>query len=337
MKKVIFSLLTAVSVSFASDVELLKQANQYFRPLPDVFPSDKNPLTAEKIKLGKILFYEPRISIDGATSCAKCHPISLYGADGLRKSQGNNGKINPRNAPTVLNSAGQIAQHWRGDRKDVEDQAKRALLGKGSFGAPSYEWVEKQLKSIKGYKDLFKKAFPDDKNPITVDNFAKAIGAWERTLSTPSRFDKFLKGHVDALTEKEKKGLKKFISVGCASCHSGELLGGTMYQKFGIFEPYWKYTKSKKIDTGRYALTKKEADKYVFKVPPLRNVVMTAPYFHDGSVYDLKKAIWIMGKIQLGKNLSKEDVEDIFAFLKSLTGELSKDIITVPILPSKNQ
>ncbi len=336
MKKVMFSLLTAVSVSFAFDVELLNKAKQYFRPLPEVFPSDKNPLTKEKITLGKILFYEPRISIDGATSCAKCHPISLYGADGLRKAQGNNGKINPRNAPTVLNSAGQIAQHWRGDREDVEDQAKRALLGKGSFGAPSYEWVENKLRSIEGYKVLFKKAFPNDKNPITVDNFAKAIGAWERTLSTPSRFDKFLNGHINALSEKEKRGLRKFISVGCASCHNGELLGGTMYQKFGIIEPYWKYTKSKKIDEGRYSVTKKEQDKYVFKVPPLRNVAKTAPYFHDGSVDDLKKAIWIMGKVQLGKDLSKEDVEDIYAFLKSLTGTLSDDIKTIPILPSKN-
>lgn len=284
MKKLLLSSLIFTSFSFASDVSLLNEAKKYFQPLPDLFPSDKNPITKEKVKLGKILFYEPRVSIDGATSCAKCHPISLYGADGLPKAQGNNGKINPRNAPTVLNAAGQVSEHWRGDRENVEDQAKRALLGKGSFGAPSYKWVEDKLKSIKGYKILFKKAFPRDKNPITVDNFAKAIGAWERTLSTPSRFDEFLKGHVNALTKKEKKGLKKFIEIGCASCHQGALLGGTMYQKFGIVEPYWKYTKSKKIDEGRYNVTKNPADKYVFKVPPLRNVAMTAPYFHDGSV-----------------------------------------------------
>ena len=333
-------LLSSASIftysSYASDVELLKQARQYFSPLPEVFPSDNNPLTPEKIKLGKILFYEPRVSIDGATSCSKCHPLTLYGADGLKKAQGNNGKINPRNAPTVLNSAGQITQHWRGDRKDVEDQAKRALLGKGSFGAPSYEWVENKLKSIKGYKELFKKAFPNEKDPITVDNFAKAIGAWERTLSTPSRFDKFLNGYVNALNEQEKRGLKKFISIGCASCHQGALLGGTMYQKFGVVEPYWKYTKSEKIDLGRYSVTKKEEDKYVFKVPPLRNVAKTAPYFHDGSVWSLKDAIKIMAKVQLGKDLSKEDIEDIYAFLKSLTGELSEDIKTIPVLPSYN-
>ncbi len=280
-----------------------------------------------------MLFYETRISIDGATSCAKCHPITFYGTDRLPKSQGNWGKLNPRNAPTIFNSAGQITQHWRGDRKDVEDQAKRALLGKASYGAPSYKWVEEKLKSIKGYYPLFKKAFPEEKNPINVDNFAKAIGAWERTLSTPSRFDTFLKGDTSALTEKEKKGLKKFISTGCVSCHNGMLLGGNSYQKFGIVEPYWKYTKSKKIDEGRFSITKNEKDKYVFKVPPLRNVVMTAPYFHDGSVKDLKKAIWIMGKVQLGKELSKEDIDDIYAFLNSLTGQLSQDIKTLPILP----
>lgn len=339
MKKLFIALLSyfnLLTFSYASDVQLLKEARQYFSPLPEVFPSDENPITKEKVKLGKMLFYEPRISIDGATSCSKCHPITLYGADGLKKSQGNNGIINPRNAPTILNSAGQIAQHWRGDRKNVEDQAKRALLGKGSFGAPSYKWVEDKLKSIKGYEELFKKAFPEDKDPINVDNFAKAIGAWERTLSTPSRFDKFLNGYIDALSEKEKKGLKKFISIGCVSCHQGALLGGTVYQKFGIFEPYWKYTKSKKIDLGLYSITKKEEDKYVFKIPSLRNVAMTAPYFHDGSVLSLKDAIKIMAKVQLGKNLSKEDIDDIYTFLTSLTGNLTENMKTVPVLPPYN-
>jgi len=336
MKKMFLTVLSVIGFSADQDAQLLNEARKYFSPVLDVFPSDDNPITVDKVKLGKILFYEPRVSIDGATSCSKCHPITLYGADGLEKAQGNNGRINPRNAPTVLNAAGQIAQHWRGDRKDVEDQAKKALLGKGSFGAPSYRWVEEKLKSIRGYKILFKKAFPDEKDPITVDNFAKAIGAWERTLSTPSRFDRFLNGHVNALSKKEKKGLRKFISLGCVSCHNGALLGGTMYQKFGIVEPYWKYTKSKKIDKGMYSITKKEKDKYVFKVPPLRNVAMTAPYFHDGSVWDLKRAIYIMGKVQLGKNLSQEDIDDIYSFLKSLTGKLSKDVITVPILPGLN-
>ncbi|WP_293443470.1 cytochrome c peroxidase [Persephonella sp.] len=334
MRKIflIFFVLS-VGSAFGGDAKLLKEARKYFSPIPDLFPSDTNPLTPEKIKLGKILFYEKRISIDGTTSCAKCHPIGYYGTDRLPKSKGNFSKENPRNAPTVFNSAGQIAQHWRGDRRDVEDQAKRALLGKGSFGALSYKWVEDRLKEIKGYKKLFKEAFPEDKDPVNVDNFAKAVGAWERTLTTPSRFDRFLKGHLDALSKEEKEGLKEFIKVGCVSCHSGTLVGGNSYQKFGILEPYWKYTKSKKVDYGRYNITKKDEDKYVFKVPPLRNVEKTSPYFHDGSVKDLKKAIWIMGKVQLGKELSDKQVSLIEAFLKSLTGKLSEDIKTLPVMP----
>ncbi len=321
---------------YASDSILLEQARQNFQPLAKTFPSETNKLTQEKIRLGKMLFYEKRVSIDGTTSCAKCHPFSYYGTDDLEKSRGNFGKLNPRNAPTVLNAAGQITQHWRGDRKDVEEQAKKALLGKASFGAPSYKWIEKKLQSIEQYNVLFKKAFPDDKNPVGVDNYAKAIGAWERTLSTPSRFDKFLNGTLSVLTKQEKAGLKTFIDIGCTSCHSGALLGGTMNQKFGIVAPYWEYTKSKMIDAGRYNVTKKEEDKYVFKVPQLRNVAMTAPYFHDGSVTSLREAVKIMAKVQLGVDLSQEETESIYLFLQSLTGKLSQDIVTVPILPETN-
>jgi len=221
VKKIILSISVAISYVYASDSLLLEQAKQNFEPLPKTFPSETNRLTQAKIRLGKMLFYEKRVSIDGTTSCVKCHPFSYYGADNLEKSRGNFGKLNPRNAPTVLNAAGQISQHWRGDRKDVEEQAKKALLGKGSFGAPSYEWVEKKLQSIEEYNVLFKKAFPNDAKPISVDNYAKAIGAWERTLSTPARFDAFLDGNIDALSKQEKKGLKKFIELGCVSCHSG--------------------------------------------------------------------------------------------------------------------
>ncbi|WP_457750012.1 cytochrome-c peroxidase [Sulfurimonas sp.] len=304
--------------------------------MPQTFPSATYTMTQEKIRLGKMLFNEKRVSIDGTTSCAKCHPFSYYGADNLEKSRGNFGKINPRNAPTVLNAAGQMSQHWRGDRKDVEEQAKKALLGKASFGAPSYEWVEKRLGSIPKYEELFKKAFVNDKNPISVDNYAEAIGAWERTLSTPSRFDEFLEGRSNALTQEEKAGLKTFMDKGCTSCHSGALLGGTMLQKFGVVSPYWEYTKSKKIDAGRYNVTKKEEDKYLFKVPQLRNVAMTAPYFHDGSVKSLRDAIKIMAKVQLGADLSQKETQNIYLFLQALSGKLSEDIVTLPILPQTN-
>ncbi|UCN00192.1 c-type cytochrome [Sulfurimonas sp. SWIR-19] len=336
MKKTILSISIAISCAYASDGLLLQEAKQNFAPLPKTFPSAQYTMTPEKIRLGKMLFHEKRVSIDGTTSCVKCHPFSYYGADNLEKARGNFGKLNPRNAPTVLNAAGQITQHWRGDRKDVEDQAKKALLGKASFGAPSYEWVEKRLGSIPQYQVLFQKAFPNDKNPISVDNYAEAIGAWERTLSTPSRFDEFLEGRSNALTQEEKAGLKTFIKTGCASCHSGALLGGTMNQKFGMVAPYWEYTKSKKIDEGRYNVTKKEEDKYVFKVPQLRNVAMTSPYFHDGSVTSLKEAVKIMAKVQLGVDLSQEETQSIYLFLQSLTGKLSQDIVTVPILPETN-
>jgi len=336
VKKSFFSLFVTISFLSASDNALLQEAKQYFQPLPKTFPSETNALTQEKVKLGKMLFHEKRVSIDGTTSCVKCHPFSYYGADNLEKSRGNFGKLNPRNAPTVLNAAGQITQHWRGDRKDVEDQAKKALLGKGSFGAPSYEWVEKKLHGIEKYNVLFKKAFPNDAKPISVDNYAKAIGAWERTLSTPARFDDFLGGNVNALSKQEKKGLKKFIELGCVSCHSGALLGGTMNQKFGMVAPYWKYTKSKKVDAGRFNVTKKEEDKYLFKVPQLRNVAMTSPYFHDGSVTSLREAVKIMAKVQLGVDLSQEETQSIYLFLQSLSGKLSQDIITVPLLPETN-
>jgi cytochrome c peroxidase len=322
------------SLADRGDEDLLKQAKQIFSPLPQAMLSEKNPITPEKVKLGKILFYETRISVDGTVSCARCHPISLYAADGLKKSIGNNCKVNPRNAPTVLNAAGQVSAHWIGNRTDVEDQARQSVTGPPSFGMPSNEAVEKKLKEIKGYMELFKKAFPAEADTITVDNLAKAVGSFERTLVTPSRFDSFLKGEIAALNGPEKRGLKTYMETGCIMCHSGPYAGGQAYQKSGIFEPYWKYTKSEPIDDGRFVVTKNEADKYVFKVPIHRNVAKTAPYFHDGSVGKLEDAVWIMGKIQLGKDLNQSQVGEIATFLKSLTGGIPEDVLKVPILPS---
>ncbi len=314
--------------------ELADRIRQIFSPLPQVMTSERNPVTPEKVKLGKLLFYETRISADGTVSCSRCHPISLYAADGLRKSIGNRCRINPRNAPTIFNAAAQISEHWIGNRTDVEDQAKQSVIGPPSFGMPSYEEVEKKLKEIKGYGPLFKEAFPQDDDPVTVDNFAKAVGAFERTLVTPSPFDAFLDGNKEAMTEREKQGLKTFVDLGCTLCHSGTYVGGQMYQKFGLLEPYWKYTKSEGIDEGRFAFTKNESDRYVFKVPVLRNVAKTAPYFHDGSVNTLETAEWIMGKIQLDRDLSKEDLGNLRAFLESLTGKIPEDVLKVPLLPS---
>jgi len=337
----LFATVAAVIAVFAwlpfacsAENDLLKQAAQVFGPpLPRVMSSEKNPVTPEKVRLGKMLYYETRVSVDGTVSCFRCHPFGLYAADGLKKSIGNNSKVNPRNAPTILNAAGQIAAHWIGNRKDVEDQATQALVGPPSFGMPSYQAAENALKAIKGYPPLFQKAFPGDSNPVTAENFGKAVGAFERTLVTPSPFDAFLQGNGKALTDNQAQGLKTFMDTGCTACHSGTWVGGLSYQKFGIVEPYWKYTKSEKIDNGRFEVTKKEADKYVFKVPVLRNVERTAPYFHDGSVGRLGDAVWIMGKIQLGKDLTNEQRQSIVAFLSSLTGKIREDDLTIPVLP----
>ncbi len=325
---------SGMSLGANGDKDLLEQAKQIFGPLPKVMTSEKNPVTPSKVKLGKTLFYETRISVDGTVSCARCHPIGLYAADGLKKSIGNNCKVNPRNAPTLLNAAGQISAHWIGNRTDVEDQARQSVTGPPSFGMPSNEAVENRIKELKGYIDLFQEAFPGENNPVTVDNFVKAVGAFERTLVTPSPFDSFLKGDLAALNDKEKRGLNTFMKAGCTMCHFGPYIGGKTYQKFGILEPYWKYTLSEPIDEGRYAVTKDEADKYVFKVPIHRNVAKTAPYFHDGSVNKLEEAVWIMGKIQLNRDLTKNQVAEIVAFLKSLTGIIPEEALTIPLLPS---
>ncbi len=330
-----FSLL-AVTPSNAADADaaLMNRAKAIFGPLPASMPSPDNPITPAKVKLGSVLFWEPRISVDGTVSCAKCHPPGLYAADRLRKPVGNRCKENPRNGPTILNAASQISEHWIGNRTSVEDQAKQALIGPPSFGMPNDESVEKILKGIKGYAGMFKEAFPGDKDPVTADNFARAIGAFERTLVTPAPFDNFMQGTAGALTARQKKGLATFMDTGCMTCHFSPYVGGQMYQKFGVFEPYEKYTKSLAVDEGRFAVTKNPSDRFVFKVPVLRNVAETPPYFHDGSVDKLSDAVVIMAKIQLGRDLTKEQAGDIAEFLTSLTGKIPESILRAPVLPA---
>lgn len=339
-KRLVFAFLAVIATPLAStpllaaDAGLPARARQIFGPpLPQIIAAESNPVTPEKVRLGKMLYYETRVSIDGTVSCARCHPLGLYGADGLKKSLGNHDRPNPRNAPTVLNAAGQIAAHWIGNRKDVEDQATQALTGPPSFGMPSYQAAENILRAITGYPPLFRKAFPGDADPVRAENFGKAIGAFERTLTTPAPFDRFLKGDRHALTDSQLRGLRTFIEVGCSACHAGTYVGGSMYRKFGILEPYWQATKSAEIDEGRFEVTKKDADKYVFKVPILRNVAMTAPYFHDGSVDHLADAVRIMARVQLGRELTAAQRESLVSFLASLTGTIPKKALTLPLLP----
>ena len=265
-------------------------------------------------------------------SCARCHLSSLYATDGLAKSHGPKDGVAPRNAPTVLNAALYFKQHWIGDFENVEDQAKGSLLG--GFGNPDYAAAMVRVKGIKGYAEKFKKVFPNDANPVTADNWGKAIGAYERTLVTPSRFDDFLAGKKDSLSTEERRGLQLFIDTGCASCHSGAGIGGGKFRKFGVKEDYWKATGSKEIDRGRIDFTKDPDDLHVFKVAGLRNVEMTPPYFHDGSVGKLPDAVRIMARVQLGKKLSDEETTAIVTFLKSLTGKLPENFSSAPVLPA---
>ncbi|WP_038019025.1 cytochrome c peroxidase [Thermithiobacillus tepidarius DSM 3134] len=335
------TLLLAAGASQATaadndDRALLQQAQKLFKPLPKDMGTRENPVTPARVALGRALFFDPRISVDGTVSCAKCHKPQLYGTDGLAKAIGNHAKVNPRNSPTILNAAlqGVVSAHWRGDRKSVEDQATKSLIGPPSFGLPNNEAAVARLKAIPGYQPMFKAAFPNDADPYSVDNWGTAIGAYERTLVTPGPFDAFLRGDTRALSPTAKAGLRDFISVGCASCHNGPGLGGTSYQKFGVHQNYWSATGSKEVDKGRFDVTKDEKDLYVFKVPILRNVAMTPPYFHDGSVATLPAAVRIMAKVQLNKTLSDAQAHNIVAFLDSLTGPLPKNFATVPVLPS---
>jgi cytochrome c peroxidase len=312
---------------------LLAAAKEIFRPLPPAATAKDTPGGQARIDLGQRLFFENRVSMDGNVSCAHCHQPDLQAADGLPKAIGVFGKENPRNAPTIFNASLQFKQHWRGERESLEDQAEKSLLGPASFGNPDYATPMNKLKAIPGYAELFAKAFPDDKDPINQKNWGAAIGAFERTLLTPSKFDAFLAGDVKALSPQEQAGLRKFIDLGCGGCHNGPGLGGNSFQKFGVVSDYWKETGVAQPDKGRADVTKNDADLYVFKVPQLRNVAKTAPYFHDGSVVELPRAIKIMAKVQLGAQLTDADAQDIATFLGALTGAAPPNYFAPTPLP----
>jgi cytochrome c peroxidase len=320
------------------DKALLDRAKALFKPLPESVVLENNALTPKRVALGKALFFETRVSSDGRVGCGTCHNPAYYGADALGLSVGIHGKLIPRNAPTVFNTPLLIAQHYGGNRETVEEQAYKALLSPVAYGNTTNEQVETKLTKL-GYLPLFKAAYPDDPKPVSVENWSKAIGAFERTLLTPAPFDQFLKGNTQALSKSAKLGLEKFMNTGCAGCHNGVTVGGQSYQKFGITQDYWLITGStpkeafKGYDKGRFHDTKNEADAFMFKVPQLRNVAATPPYFHDGSVETLGQAVRVMAQLQLGKQLSDEDVNHIVSFLESLTGTVPADFASVPPLP----
>ena len=302
----VFSSLLVSSVAIA-------QAGADFRGLfkPIEKPS-ANELEKPIVRLGEKLYSDPILSLDQSQSCNTCHNLSNHGVDNEPTSKGVKGERGDRNSPTVLNASLHIAQFWDGRAKDVEEQALGPILNPVEMAVPSEGEVVKRLSGHKEYPKLFKAAFPDDKSPISFKHVGDAIGAFERTLLTPSRFDQYLKGDDQALSQAEKNGLKEFVGAGCAGCHNGAAVGGGMYQKLGLVVPY------ETEDLGRYNVTKSESDRYVFKVPSLRNVTHTEPYFHDGSISTLGEAVKKMGKHQLGKELKSEQIESIITFLGSL-------------------
>lgn len=290
----------------------------------------KDTLNPALVKLGHHLYFDNQLSRKQTMSCNTCHNLSTFGVDNNPTSKGEEGKFGDRNSPTTFNAAIHSAQFWDGRAATVEEQAGMPILNPIEMNIPNEKFLIDRLKKDKKYQQLFKEAFPNDKDPITYNNLKKAIGAFERKLITPSRFDEYLKGNKNALSTEEKKGLLTFITTGCTTCHNGQGIGGQMFQKFAVYGNYWDYTKSTKIDSGKVKITKMPGDKFVFKVPSLRNVEKTYPYFHDGSISDLKEAIKIMAKAQLNKDLSEEEINSIHTFLKSLTADIPQELKNPP-------
>ncbi len=277
------------------------------------------------VELGKKLFFDPRLSKSGFISCNSCHNLSMGGSDNLKSSIGHKWNKGPINSPTVLNSSMNLAQFWDGRAKDLKEQAGGPIANPGEM-AFTHELAVGVLQSIPGYVDEFKKVFGSV--PITIDQITQAIAAFEETLVTPdSRFDKWLLGDDNAITKDELEGYELFKSSGCTACHNGPALGGNSYQKMGVVEPY---KASSKVE-GRSAVTGKDADRFNFKVPTLRNVALTYPYFHDGEAATLAKAIDVMGQIQLGKKFTPEENAKMVAFMKTLTGK--QPVFEIPVLP----
>ncbi|MGE5646669.1 MAG: cytochrome-c peroxidase [Acidobacteriota bacterium] len=326
MKRILLFSIALCAWLYAADVN--RDALKMFAPLPAVMDSSKNPITQAKIDLGRMLYYDPRLSKGQDVSCNTCHQLDRYGADGQPVSAGHKGLKGNRNSPTVYNAAGHFVQFWDGRAADVEEQAKGPVTNPVEMAMPSGKIVVAVLNSMPEYQAAFRKAFPGEADPVTFENMAAAIGVFERKLVTPSRWDKFLKGDEKALTAQEKAGFNAFINAGCAMCHNGAYVGGMAYQKLGLAK---KWTAD--ADPGRYGVTKQESERKLFKVPSLRNVDKTGPYFHTGGVPALGRAVEIMSEYQLGRPIAKQDVEAILAWLGALTGDLPADYIRKPALP----
>jgi cytochrome c peroxidase len=308
--------------------DLQKRALAFTQPLPeDAFLEEMNR-SEDLIELGKMLFYEPRLSKSGLISCNTCHNMATFGVDQLPVSIGHMWREGRRNAPTVLNAAFHTTQFWDGREPDVESQALMPILDELEMSS-TRQHVVAVLRSMPDYVGMFKRAFPDHDNPVIYKNVGIAIGAFERTLITHSRFDDFLGGDPDALTEAEKSGLETFIDTGCQSCHGGPAMGG---RTFSMFKTPAELA-SGQADLGRFEVTEKELDKHAFKVPSLHNVQKTYPYLHDGSEWSLSNTVSIVAMEMLQHELTPKQNEEIVTFLAALTGEIPAYALELPVLP----
>ena len=310
---------------------LISRARALFAPIPAKAPElPGSSATPDKIALGAMLFFDPRLSATHSISCASCHNIGLGGADNSPTSSGFHGTRGGRNSPTVFNAVFNFAQFWDGRAKDLKEQAGGPMVNPVEMASPK-QHVAEQLRALPAYRKDFARAFPGEADPLSLANAQKAIAAFEATLITPNApFDRYLGGDAKALDPAQKAGLTLFMDKGCTACHAGLNVGGGMYAKFGVVAaPDARYRPIG--DKGRGGITGNAADDYSFKVPSLRNIALTAPYFHTGSEQDLAKVVDVMAKAQLGQTLSPDEIQRIVAFLGALTGDQPK--MNIPQLP----
>ena len=313
-------LLFAISL-VAAGVNAATPRNEPIKPIAPAVITEP-----EKVELGKKLFFDPRLSMSGIISCNTCHNLSLGGTDNLKTSIGHKWQAGRVNSPTVFNSSLSIAQFWDGRAANLKEQAAGPIQAEVEMAMPHTLAVD-VIKSIPGYVEIMQQVYGTPE--VNLDRITDAIAAFEETLVTPnSRFDQWLMGDDSAITAKELAGYQLFKNSGCVACHNGEALGGTSFQKMGLVAPY----ESSSPAEGRFAVTGKDKDRFSFKVPTLRNVELTYPYFHDGEAATLEEATDIMGRLQLGRKYSAEEIEMLVAFMKTLTGELPK--LELPILPA---
>jgi cytochrome c peroxidase len=343
-----FLAVLAGSPGLAAD-PLRDRAKGLFEAIPATPPPLRGQqATPEKVSLGTMLYFDPRISENHDISCSTCHHIGMGGVDGRSSSIGHTGQLGGRKVLTVLNAVFNKSQFWDGRAGDLEAQVVTSVMAfpsallksRGGPVLPSEELTQvtkqqaiAQLKGIPGYVTAFAAAFPGEADPITYANVAKAIAAFESTLITPGApFDRWLEGDDSGLSAAQKQGLTTFIEKGCSTCHNGINIGGGMYARFGVARsPGPEFLPSD--DWGRFAITRDVGDKYVFKVPSLRNITLTAPYFHTGHSWDLAQAVAVMGEAQLDKKLTDAEIAAIVEFLESLTGR--QPAVVLPVLPPR--